>query len=174
MLRKKAKGLSCVYVSIGEDKFKFLLDSGASISLIKFSKLPKIADLITNRRVTLYGVEGVIENRGLVYLDISANELEKKQRFCVIDTIVCDVDGILGLDFLREIDGVVDFKLDYIKMHESDVCIPLHCVDAVKESIPKRCEMFLEVECYEECDLVVIPGEICEGVFTAGMIERRG
>lgn len=109
---EKKKGLSCVYLKINGVSLKFLVDSGASISLIKFSKLPKFANIFQINRMTLYGVNGKNDNRGLVHLDVCVNEFKKEQRFCVIDEIKCDVNGILGGDFMRDIGGQIDFMND--------------------------------------------------------------
>lgn len=168
----KKKGLSCVYVKIGEAQLKFLVDSGASISLIKYCKVPSKVEISKSNRMTLFGVDGKIDNRGIVHLNMRAGKLNKYQRFCVIDEIKCDVDGILGVDFMRDIGGQVDFKNDCIRVPDLNLKIEMHNINAIKEFIPQRCEKFVEIECHEKCDLVVMAGEVCEGVFTAGMIVR--
>lgn len=57
-------------------------------------------------------------------------------------------------------------------MTDVNLNIRMHNVNAVRECIPKRCEMFVDIECEDNCDLVVMNGELCEGVFAAGMIVR--
>lgn len=51
----------------------------------------------------MFGVNGPINNWGTVCLDIEVGELSKKQWFCVVERIECNVDGILGIDFLHKV-----------------------------------------------------------------------
>lgn len=71
---ERKEGLSYVYVKIGEVQLKFLVDSGASISLIKYSKLPRPVDISKSKRMTLFGVDGKIENREMIHLNICAKK----------------------------------------------------------------------------------------------------
>ena len=144
---------------------KFLEDSGASLSLINHSKLPHFANVLPNSQVNLSGVKGKIRNEGIVYLNIELGEIRRKQRFCVIEQIECDVDGILGVDFLRGINGVIDFNRECIWVPDTDVCLRMESVNAIKQYVPRRCEQLMDVECHAECDVVVLASELCKGVF---------
>lgn len=168
----KSGGLSFIYANEGGKRLKFLVDSGASLCLINQSKLPHFANVLPNSQVNLSGVKGKISNKGIVYLNIELGEIRRKQRFCVIEQIECGVDGILGVDFLRGINGVIDFYRECIWVPDTEVCLRMESVNAVCVEIPGRCERLIEVDTYEMDDLVIVPREVCKAVFTAGMIVK--
>lgn len=103
-------GISYVSVVILGRNYKFLADSGASISLINATCLPSHVPIDTKARLRLSGVNRIIANRGCAMVDMIIGGMKVKQRMCVIDNISCAVDGILGVDFLHKMKALIDFS----------------------------------------------------------------
>lgn len=103
-------GISYVSVVILGRNYKFLADSGASISLINATCLPSHVPIDTKARLRLSGVNRIIANRGCAMVDMIIGGMKVKQRMCVIDNISCAVDGILGVDFLHKMKAIIDFS----------------------------------------------------------------
>ena len=151
-------------------KLRFLIDTGASISLIKYACVPRHIELDTSQTIKLNGVNGVIDNRGCVFLQMLFGTFNIKQRFVVIDSIECQVDGIIGVDLLSRVNALIDFSEQCIKIHGHDDVIYMDSVNTVSIRIPPRCEKIFEVEVGDIGDSVILQREITGGVFVAGMI----
>ena len=120
-------GIPVVTFYQGNNKFNFILDSGASSSCINKKFLENIIYESTNQRASLYGMEG-----NSIYADfIDINLYYKNQNF-VTKMLVTDLEaaftsvkkdtgvtitGILGSDFLSKYKYVMDFidNIAYIK-----------------------------------------------------------
>lgn len=160
-------------MAIGGIRYKFLADSGASISLIKSSCVPTKVPVYSQNVIKLRGVNGEIPNKGCADIDMIIGGMKVNQRMCIVDSISCAVDGILGVDFLDKMRALIDFAQQCIRFTDSNVKIKMHSINEVCVSlIEKRCEQIILVEVDEKCDLVVMPKEVCKGVFSAGMIVR--
>lgn len=168
---RTGKGLSYVLVSINEKNLRFLVDTGASISLIRYDCLPSNFTF-TGETVQLKGITGNISNKGIVKLNILIGHFQKQHKFCVIDNIECSVDGILGIDFFQQSNASIDFADECIRIQGGEYEIGINSVNTICVNLAKRCEQFLDVVTDETDDLVVVPKQVCKGVFTAGMIVR--
>lgn len=167
-----SKGISYVNVAIGGIRYKFLVDCGASISLIKSCIVPTKVS-VDAQQIILRGVNGVIPNKGCAIIDMIIGGLKVNQRMCIVDYISCAVDGILGKDFFDKMGAILDFAEQCVRITDSSVKIKMHSVNALCVNvIEKRCEQIIFVDVEEKCDLVVMPKEVGKGVFSAGMIVR--
>lgn len=171
-LTTRQNGLSCIAVKINNNTLKFLVDSGASVSLIKSCFIPK-GTIGWKSEIILHGVNGRINNRGCVNLEIEIEKVRVAQQFVVVDEIVCDVAGIIGIDFLKREGAVIDFAEQWIKIREESCQIPMQGVNVVSTIIPRRCERIVEVEVDCVGDVVVLPRQVAAGVFVGGMIVRE-
>lgn len=168
----KTKGLSYIEAFINSRRLNLLIDTGASISLLKSSCVPKNVCVNDEKKIHLQGVSGIIDNKGIVVVAVEVADIKLNHKFCVIENISCDVDGILGIDFLRTIGGIIDFNNDLIKVRNSNVQIKMKLVHTISNCVGARSEQFMEVESDTDQDVVVLPTELCNGVFSAGMILR--
>lgn len=104
----------------GDKKFNFLLDTGASLSVINQSALESIEHTTLEGNGTLFGVDGV--NRDVTYASIN---LTYKSRNYSEDFQVLDIQnaidqvksesgvnmiGILGSEFFRKYRYILDFN----------------------------------------------------------------
>lgn len=147
-----------------------MVDTGASITIIKASCVPS-KTIVDGKILRLNGVNGTISNRGCAQFDMVIGEFKFRHRMCVIESIECNVDGILGINFFKEKRAQIDFCDDCIRM-ENGGSIPMYCINAVSFIVPERCEKVFEIEVNQSCDLVVQPREVAKGVFSAGTIVR--
>lgn len=67
---------------------------------------------------------------------------------------------------------MIDFNKECIWVPDTDVCLRMESVDAIKLYVPRKCEQLMDVECHAECYVLVLASELCKGVFVAGMIGR--
>jgi len=98
-------------ITVGKEKFKGLLDSGAGRSLIKteiFNRLKEgVMNFTTDVPVELYGVENTrLVTRGLATLQVQVLGDNLLQDFIVVDSI--SEKCILGVDALYEHKFVID------------------------------------------------------------------
>lgn len=169
--RKNLSGLSYTRLQVGNQQLKFLIDSGASISLIKYNCVGD-KHRIDGKQLRLCGVNGMIENRGCITIPLTIGKGVVNQRMCVIDEIECGVDGILGGDFFNFMGAMIDYSSQCIRIPNSSIVVPMESVNLISIEIPERCEKIIEVEVDDNADLVIMPTEVCAGVFTAAMIVR--
>lgn len=103
-------------------KLSFLIDTGATISLIKHDPLdPSITKLNTAKTVTIDGINpnASVQSIGLTQVELKIGELILNPKMHLINSnkISCDTDGILGNDFLKSEGVNIDYERDTIKIH---------------------------------------------------------
>lgn len=113
-------GLPIVTFYQGDKKFHFLLDSGASNNCIntKFLKILEYSD--TNKKSSVYGMEGNTVNTGIVVINLYYKGNHFSDEFISIDISKafdevkkeCNIEitGILGSEFLSKYKYILDYK----------------------------------------------------------------
>lgn len=149
----------------------FLVDTGASVSII-FSKVLQSDEYInTNKQVVINGIAGSTKSIGSVNLSLNpVIDYEISHEFLVLKDFVCRMDGIIGTDFLIKHSANINFQKFLLSF--DTITIPLESDYYNFITIPPRCEIikYCWVDDTDEC---VIPSiEICEGVFIAGAIAK--
>lgn len=125
--------------------------------------------------INVNGIGGQLQTEGFVYISLSIKGQEFKHKFYVLRHLPCSSDGIIGQDFLKQYNGVVNYEnntltLSYLQQKYS---LPLTMGSLGNNNflkIPARCEKIFKVKTSitEEC--VVAAQELCKGVFIAGSI----
>lgn len=91
----------------------FLIDSGASISILKKSTLPSDYEIDTCRSVTLTGITDheifTFGSANLQLFDLNSSTYSYSFQL-VDDDFNMNVDGILGLDFIQYFGAILDFR----------------------------------------------------------------
>lgn len=120
-------GIPVVTFYQGNNKFNFLLDSGASNSCINQKELKHLIHDNTEKQASLFGMEGNSVNTGIVTTKLYYKNIEFTTEMLVTDLenafisvkrdFGVNITGILGSDFLSKYKYVMDFKdnIAYIK-----------------------------------------------------------
>ena len=165
-----------IQLSLGDSLRNWLVDTGASLSAVKYDTLLQHNIPYQIGQVRINGVCGELCSVGFVDLRLTIRNQEFVNRFHVFKDLCCASDGILGLDFLRKYKGKVNLELNTLSLinNKVEISLPLQLGQAQNKYIhlAKRCESlhFVPTHYKEEC--VVLPAELCEGVFLAGCITK--
>lgn len=113
-------GLPIVTFRNNNKKFNFLLDTGASTSVINKSVLPNIKYIDTKMGGTVFGMEGNQVEAPLVYIELTYKERQYNDTFqCVDMTTAFDsvkqeygvtIHGILSSQFFEKYKYILNFK----------------------------------------------------------------
>lgn len=152
-----------------------LVDTGASLSVVKYEAIGDWNIPIHPECITINGIGGKSTTDGYVYLSFSICGKEFKHKFYVLKNLPCVQDGIIGQEFLQKYNCVLNYEHNTLTINEcnSSVTIGLELGRLGKNSfitVPPRCEQFFQIYCFENEACVVFPRELCEGVFIAGSI----
>lgn len=159
-------------------KFILLLDTGASISVIKEEVLPKSCQIFHDQ-LEVNGIGGKIESIGFVPLELHTSTADKFQnKFYIFKNLPIVVDGILGIDFLAKYKANIDLGKNLLKLQAEDkhCTLPIHNKLENSNSlvIPPRSEtihyIYLDKDVKDDC--FVSAREIEKDVFLAGAIAR--
>lgn len=152
--------------------FKFLVDTGASVSIIFSDKLDnKIID--RNTKFKINGIGGYTTSLGSACIDLLIQNSVVSHNFLVLDKFENSFDGVLGADFFKKHEATINYENFSISFWVNDhfLTVPLESsYDNDYTTIPSRCEIvkYFDCNCVEDC--VVLPQNICEGVYVAGCI----
>lgn len=91
----------------GEIKF-LMIDSGATASLIKLDKIPKICNWNKNAKFNINGIGGKVNVEGKIFTNIQIENRQVDYEFIVIKNFVSNFDGILGMDFIEKFKAIYD------------------------------------------------------------------
>lgn len=161
---------------IGYTKYRWLVDTGASLSVMKYETFEQLGIPIKSDRLPINGIGGQVHAEGYVYVSLSLNGRELyKHKFYVIKGLPCIADGILGLDFLRKFNCHLNFEMNTISLDDprgpcGQITVPLNLGKQNYLRVPPRCEKIFYVETSIDEECVVLPKELCKGVFMAGSI----
>ena len=155
----------------------FLIDTGADISVFKVNYLDSNIFINNSNCSIINGIGNTsIKSLGSVKAEIYIDKYSLTHEVQIVNTdFPIPSAGILGLDFLKKFNCVLDYENDYLKIsinsekdliisikvspEEDTVCLPARC-----ESIRKISKQFPENE-------ILIPNqEISAGIFIANSI----
>lgn len=167
-------GMNVVRMKWGERILVFLLYRGASISVIFKEFLPKEQTFNKGRNTKIKGVNGSIFSQGTANLELRVNNENIRHEFLVIDKFENDILGVIGSDLLQKYKAIIDYEKFNLSLsvHEIRLILPVESKFNFYTTIPERCEVirYFKVNVNEDC--VILPTELCEGVFVAGAIVR--
>lgn len=158
----------------------FIIDSGASISTVR-ERSVNVNDfryLDTRHTLNIVGISGTLQALGLLPLSYHFENVDVSfiHKFYVLPAS-CDLqaDGIIGSDFLKAFDAVLNYKDASLTLLVSGnyITIPLHTKPKVSNVIiPPRCEQLVHVPTAETTDLVIQSQVLSDGVFVARILVR--
>lgn len=103
----------------GDKKFNFLLDTGATLSVINQAALESITHTATNKIGELYGVDGVKREVSYASINLAYKNKDYTEEFQVLDMQEAidqvkaesgvNMVGIIGSEFFRKYKYVLDF-----------------------------------------------------------------
>ena len=103
----------------GDKKFNFLLDTGATLSVINQAALESITHTITNKTGELYGVDGVKREVSYASINLAYKNKDYTEEFQVLDMQEAidqvkaesgvNMVGIIGSEFFRKYKYILDF-----------------------------------------------------------------
>lgn len=170
---------STVTFNINDLSIDLLVDSGASLCVLKYEWLetdPNLKNSIHLERVTIKGVTGTLESLGYIFLNLSYNGVSFREKFYVFKNLSCSASGILGDNFLKRNRAILDYSNNTLQLFSDDdsqsVSVKINSKGRYRHSIPPRCEVikYIPTAIYEDC--VVLSNEIQSGVFIAGLISK--
>lgn len=163
-------------------KYSFLVDTGASVSIIKKNGLPD-SMRICNNITTINGIGGQINSLGNVTLKlVTENNDTFSHKFHVFQNLPIQATGILGLDFLSTYGCNIDLATNVLVVNNAGKLIYLPISPRLDLTfannnclvLPARSESthFVELSTDTEEDCVVCSREIDKDIFLAGAIVR--
>lgn len=157
-----------------------MVDTGADISLIKLAHF-KVNEINTNNISTLSGIgQGKIRSIGTTHFDLRYKKYLIPHTFHVVDDdfpIPCD--GIIGMDFIRRFNCVLDFNEDvnYLILRPQNLTeqIEIELTNTCNEllTLPARSEVIRQIRLITSSKELLVPHqEIKPGVFIASTLVR--
>ena len=169
-------GLNFVKVRYGMSELRLLVDTGASLSIIFRSSLTGDEWVDESTKIKIAGIAGTTYTVGTADIDIEVGKEVLTHKFHVMNECECEMDGVIGADFLAKHGAMIDYEnfLLYLNNGTGRICVSLESKFNKITKIPSRCEtiQYVEIECEEEC--VILPEEVCKGVFVASGVVKPG
>lgn len=168
-------GLNYIYLTYNSNKFKFLLDSGASICVLFKSIIPHSQIVDKTQKIKISGIGGTKMTLGKVDISFQIGEDVWNHDFHVIDGFgKAEIHGILGNDFFQKCEAKIDYHTFQFSYYNGEFVnsVPMFSDKNIYTLIPPRCEIikFFEVQTNEDC--IILPDAVCEGVYTACLATR--
>lgn len=177
------QGLECVQFKVGNNVCSFLIDTGATLSVIHKSKVPQYITLQSDDTV-IKGIGGNIHSHEQACLTLYHYSSQTKSSsyndstqfnfvFHVLNKMPCQADGIIGLDFLRTFNADINLLHNELTLQNNSKQVKINLSKSYLH-IPSRCESihFIEVNPELKNECVVIQKQLAENVFLAGSIVR--
>lgn len=152
---------------------RFLVDTGADISVIKVSSLKKGTVYMPDKRVQVQGIsEEVLSTMGVAELKLLAHDKESVHDFHIVgNEIKMQYDGILGIDFWRSRRAKINYHKREIVMPNLTVKFDAHRSYASKKvfqvKLPARSEVIVELPTNSKGEGLLAKIELQTGVFVS-------
>ena len=167
-------GINYVRMRYGMNDLFFLLDTGASISVIFSNYLDPKEVINRNKQITINGIAGSTKSIGSCDIALSYENITIYHEFLVMRDLGYGMNGIIGSDFLEKYSAIINFEKFNLSLCVNGelVTIPLESRIDSYDIIPPRCEIIKHFWIDDSDDCVVLSQEVSEGVFTASTIAR--
>lgn len=158
------------------------MDTGADVSLVKKGSI-SLTDIRTTDTINLNGIgQGTITTKGIVTIDLKVDNILIAHDFHIVDdNFPIPSNGILGLDFIKHYNCILDYQHDndwiILRPNNSseNFAIPIH--NAPKDnsfSLPARSEVIRSIKIQSLTEDILIPNQmISEGIFIANTIVNK-
>lgn len=167
-------GLNYIRVYYNGKGLKLLVDTGASISILFKENVGECEIIDESLRICVNGVTGSMTTLGSAELTVRMSDEYVNHKFQLTVKFVKDIDGILGSDFLSKFYATIDYYSFTIRFIVTDktIILPLESNHSIYTTIPPRFEKVIYCSVPDMDDYVVIPEEVCKGVFVGSIIVR--
>lgn len=167
--------LNKVSIQLQDCSCQWLIDTGASISVVKRDLINYLQIPFHKQRLLINGVGGSVHSEGYVYLKLNIDDIVFMHKFYVFEKLPCYTDGILGQDFLKNYRAQLDFELNTLKLTINCQMVSLtieYCNENNTDflTVPARCESihYFSTTINEDC--FVNSQELCPGVYVASTL----
>lgn len=151
----------------------WLIDSGATISAIKYEYIKKHNIKMHFSDLQICGIGGNIKAIGYTYLRLQLGNDVITQKVYVFNSLPCITTGILGHDFLYKNKAILNYETDTISIALNNrKLITLKLKNKSCYTLTPRSESIVYVRCNITKDCVVCAKELNEGVFIASTITK--
>lgn len=167
-------GLNYITIHYAKRRLRFLLDTGASVSTIFLDHIMSNEQINSDETIKIAGIVGTTSSVGTVNLFFKIANEHLTHRFHVLRNGNQDMHGILGSDFLTKHGAIVNFEEFIISfwIDNRNISVPLESEAQQITFIPSRTEIIRYCEVSATGDHVILPEEVSEGVFVAGIIAK--
>lgn len=169
-----SNGLNYVTFKNKNSDMSFLIDTGASVSIIFQCQVSANDKVNTNKQIAIRGISGSTKTCGSVFLNLITNNIEVGHEFHILPGFENEVCGIIGSDFLQKYSANINFERFNISLTIKNTCItlPLESHFDIRTTLPARCQIvkYFKTDMTDDC--VVLSSEISEGVFIGNAIVR--
>lgn len=112
-----------VQLTLNNQCYDWLVDTGATISAIKYKHCVEQNLMIHEQRTLIKGIGGVLETIGYVCLSLTVYDKVFDHVFYVFKTLPCKAYGILGHDFLNKYKANLDLNTNFITIRLHYQCV---------------------------------------------------
>lgn len=150
----KSNSASYLLINHGDLQFKFLVDTGASISLIKTPKLKQVKNLFYNPNDTVLlnglSVNGLVDTVGSISIPFKFFDHEVPIKFYIVrDNTNVPFDGLIGNDFLLHQKAQINYEKSALTIKDLPFPLKIHFSANIDEEncyyLPPRSETIVEV-----------------------------
>lgn len=159
----------------------YLVDTGSDISVIKVNKVVKDLGINEKEKCRITGVtDSETYSLGTVFANFKIDRQSIKQKMHIVgQDFPIITDGIIGRDFLRQNQCIIDYETFtiLIKLQEEEIVLPME-TSLPKQNIfkiPARTEILQALNIKRNSDSIVLSDEIRKGVFICNtLIPKNG
>lgn len=160
----------------------FLVDTGATISIFKINKLLSSRRINLNSKCKISGIkEGTIDTIGEVTASVVVQYNLIEQVFHIVDDkFPIPVDGIIGLDFIRNNHCILNYdtwNIEFPIARHNKICLPMYDSpnnDRKLFVVPARCEIIRRVDIVSSEKCVLIPSQkLADNVYVGHTIVHK-
>lgn len=156
-------------LDVNGTKLTALLDSGAETSVIQQISLPPDTQVDSSKRCKFSGISaGHIWSLGSAKLNLNLdNSVTVEQNFQIIESLPIDVDAIIGDDFLKKFNCLIDYgnRTLSIRLLNREISIPFSASNKI--FLPSRCRVYRQISVLNADQNLILNSEVAPGVFVS-------
>lgn len=151
-----------------------LIDTGASISIIFKEVVNKNEKLNLDNKIKINGISGATTSQGSTDLCIGLKGVSVKHKFFLMNSFDSEIHGVLGSDFFQKYNANINYENSTFSLNckNNYISLPMLSKQQHYIKIPARCEVIKNCRVDKNQDCVVLPEEVGDGIFIAGVLAR--
>lgn len=161
-----------IFVHNSQSLSSWLVDTGASISALKYRHVLDSNIQIHKENIVINGVGGKVHAIGYSYLQLLIDGQSISHKFYIFETLPCKAHGILGQDFLSKYGSIIDFNNNVLSLRYNgkEIMLKLISMHEYLLKLPARSESIHYISTTLTDDCVVYTKEIQDGIFVASSL----